>query len=58
MDFKVTARRYGDSVKFVVNAEDTKAALRAAKVEAGKVFDYEGGEGSPTVSVAPIEEKE
>ena len=55
MDFKVTAKRYGDSVKFVVEADDTKGALHAAKTEANDIFGYRTGDaGAPTVSVEPV----
>ncbi len=55
MDFKVTAKRYGDSVKFTVEAEDTKQALQEAKMEANDIFGYKTGDaGAPTVSVEPI----
>jgi len=59
LDFKVTAKRYGDSVKFVVEADGTKGALQAAKAEANDVFGYRTGDaGAPTVSVEPIADKE
>ena len=59
MDFKVTAKRYGDSVKFAVEADDTKGALHAAKAEANDIFGYRTGDaGAPTVSVEPIADKE
>jgi len=59
LDFKVTAKRYGDSVKFAVEADDTKSALQAAKAEANDIFGYRAGDaGAPTVSVEPIAEKE
>jgi len=59
LDFKVTAKRYGDSVKFVVEAEDTKGALQAAKAEANDIFGYRAGDaGAPTVSVEPIADRE
>ena len=55
MDYKVTAKRYGDSVKFAVEADDTKGALQAAKAEANNIFGYRTGDaGAPTVSVEPI----
>ena len=55
MDFKVTAKRYGDSVKFAVEADDTKQALQQAKLEANDIFGYKTGDaGAPTVSVEPI----
>jgi hypothetical protein len=57
--FKVTAKRYGDSVKFTVEADDTKGALQAAKAEANDIFGYRTGDaGAPTVSVEPIADKE
>jgi len=59
LDFKVTAKRYGDSVKFAVGAEDTKSALQVAKAEANDIFGYRAGDaGAPTVSVEPIADKE
>jgi len=59
LDFKVTAKRYGDSVKFAVEADDTKDALQTAKVKANDIFGYRTGDaGAPTVSVEPIAEKE
>ncbi|MCK9600842.1 MAG: hypothetical protein M0R06_17505 [Sphaerochaeta sp.] len=57
MKYKVTAKRYGDSVKFIVDADDTKGALQAAKSKANDVFGYRTGDaGAPTVSVEPIED--
>ena len=59
MDFKVTAKRYGDTVKFAVEADDTKKGLQAAKAEANDIFGYRTGDaGAPTVSVEPIASKE
>ncbi len=59
MDFKVTAKRYGDSVKFAVEADDTKSALQKAKVAANDIFGYRTGDaGAPTVSVEPIVDKD
>ena len=59
MDFKVTAKRYGDSVKFVVEAGDTKSALLKAKADANDIFGYRTGDaGAPTVSVEPIADKQ
>ena len=58
MDFKVTAKRYGDSVKFAVDADSTKGALQVAKAEANDIFGYRTGDaGAPTVSVEPIADK-
>ena len=55
MDFKVTAKRYGDSVKFTVEANDTKSALQSAKTKANDVFSYRAGDaGAPTVSIEPV----
>ena len=55
----MTAKRYGDSVKFVVEADDTKGALQEAKAEANDIFGYRTGDaGAPTVSVEPIASKE
>jgi len=57
LDFKVTAKRYGDSVKFAVTAGDTKGGLQAAKAEANDIFGYRTGDAvAPTVSVEPIVE--
>ena len=59
MYFKVTAKRYGDSVKFAVEADDTKSGLLAAKAEANNIFGYRTGEaGVPTVSVEPIADQD
>lgn len=58
MDFKVVAKQRGNSVEFVVNAADVKAALVQAKHEASKIFDYNTGDEMPTVSVKPIVEKD
>ena len=59
MDFKVTAKRYGDSVKFAVEADGTKGALQVAKAEANDIFGYRTGDaGAPTVSVEPIADKD
>jgi len=59
LDFKVTAKRYGDSVKFVIEADDTKGALQVAKADANDIFGYRTGDASaPTVSVEPIADKE
>ena len=59
MDYKVTAKRYGDSVKFAVEANSTKGALQAAKAEANDIFGYRTGDaGAPTVSVEPIVDKQ
>jgi len=58
LDFKVIAKRYGDSVMFAVEANDTKGALQAAKTEANDIFGYRTGDaGAPTVSVEPIADK-
>lgn len=55
--YKVTAKRYGDSVKFVVDADDTKTALQKSKADANDIFGYRTGDaGAPTVSVEPIPE--
>ena len=58
MDFKVTAKQYGNSVEFEVNATDVKLALAAAKTEARRIFDYEGIGDEPVVAVKPVKEKE
>ena len=55
MDYKVIAKRYGDSVKFVVEADDTKGALQSAKAKANDIFGYRAGDaGAPMVSVEPV----
>ena len=58
MEFSVTAKRYGDSVKFEVTAKDVKEALKEAKSEASVIFDCQPGEDVPTVAVKPIAEEE
>ena len=59
MAYKVIAKRYGDSVEFVIDAADTKGALQSAKSEANDIFGYRTGDaGAPTVSVKPIEDTE
>lgn len=59
MDFKVTAKRYGDSVKFFVTGLTTREGLFNAKQEANSIFDYKAGDaGAPTVSVEPVIEPE
>jgi len=58
MDFKVTAKQYGNSVEFEVIATTGKEALSLAKKEARDLFDYAGIGDEPTVSVRPIKEKE
>ena len=58
MQFKVIAKRYGDSVEFFVDGTDVKAALQAAHGEANRVFGYEVGElGAPTVAVKSVVEE-
>jgi len=58
MTFKVTAKRYGDSVEFFVDATTTKAALQEAKAGANDIFGYRHGDaGAPTVSVKPVPEE-
>ncbi len=55
MKFKVTAKRYGDSVKFNTEADDTQDAYQKAKAEAEIIFGYKPGDaGAPTVSVEPL----
>jgi len=57
MNFKVVAKRYGDSVEFGLDATDTKAALQTAKTEANDIFGYKTGDaGAPTVSIKPVPE--
>ncbi len=59
MEFKVVAKRYGDSVVFTVDSVDTKAAYQAAKDKANSIFGYKTGEaGAPTVAVKPVEDKD
>jgi hypothetical protein len=59
MKFKVTARRFGNSVKFFIEADSTKLAFQDALKQANTIFDFKTGEaGAPTVSVDPIEEKD
>ncbi len=59
MHFLVKAKRFTDSVKFVVEADDIKGGLTAAKAKANDVFGYATGQpGAPSVAVEPIEEKE
>ncbi len=59
IDFKVTAKRFGDQVKFEVTAQSTKEALQMAKKEANDIFDFHAGDaGAPTVSVEPLPESE
>jgi len=57
-DYTVTARQYGNSIQFEIEAVDTKSALGTAKVEARSIFDYSGQGDEPTVSVKEIKEKE
>lgn len=59
MLFDVTAKQSGNSVKLQVEADDIKAALKAALKEAKDVFDYSSamlGTEEPTVSVKPSKE--
>lgn len=58
LEYTVTARQYGNSVQFIIAAENTKNALSSAKTEARTLFDYEGIGDEPTVSVKEIKEKE
>ena len=59
MEFKVTAKRYGDSVKFFVAADTTRDALLNAKQEANLIFDFKPGDaGAPSVSIEPVIEPE
>ena len=54
MQFKVVAKRYGDSVEFSFDASNTKAALATAN----DIFGYKAGDaGAPTVSVKPVPEE-
>jgi len=57
-EFKVTAKQYGNSVEFDIDAFDSKEALSVAKTEARNLFDYQGIGDEPTVSVKPIKVKE
>ena len=57
LEFKVTAKRYGDSVKFFVQSDTTKGALLDAKREANSIFDFKPGDaGAPSVSMEPVPE--
>jgi hypothetical protein len=56
--YKVTARQYGNSVEFEIEADSNKQALLVAKAEARNLFDYQGIGDEPTVSVKPIKERE
>ena len=58
MEFKVTAAQYGNRVDFEIGAGDTMEALRLAKHEARRIFEYSGVGDEPTVAVRPIKEKE
>jgi len=59
MQFKVIAKRYGDSVEFYISASDIKDALVDARAEAHRIFGSALGDpGAPTVSVKPVVEKE
>ena len=51
MDFDVTARQHGNTVRFQVEADDVKDALGKALVEADKIFDYHTGDDHAKVSV-------
>lgn len=55
--YKVTARQYGNSVEFEIEADSNKQALLVAKAEARNLFDYQGIGDEPTVSVKPIKER-
>jgi len=59
VDFDVTAKYYGDSVKFTVDAVDIKSALAVARVEAETIFDYqaETDREKPSVSVKLAKQK-
>ncbi len=57
MIYKVTAKRYGDSVEFAVEAIAPADAYQRAKEEANKIFSYKTGDtNAPTVSVKPVPE--
>jgi len=59
VQFKVIAKRYGDTVEFYISADDIKDALVSARVEAHRIFGSAPGDsGAPTVSVKPVIEKE
>lgn len=58
MDFKVSSRRYGDTVEFEVTAAGIKEALIEAKRTASLIFEYNGTGEEPKVSVKPMKEKE
>jgi len=58
MEFKVIAKRYGDSVEFSVVESTTKAAFQEAKTQANDIFGFKAGEAAPTVSVKPVPEED
>lgn len=59
MAYKVTAKRYGDSVEFSVNEDDPKKALVSAKDRANDIFGFKTGDaGAPTVSLKPTPEED
>jgi hypothetical protein len=52
--FTITAKQHGNSIEFVVDAQDIKGALAAAKHEANRIFEWkigDPGESEPKVSV-------
>lgn len=49
--YNVSARQNGNSVHFMVAANDIKEALAKAKQEAKDIFDYQSGDSTITVSV-------
>lgn len=53
MEFEVTAKQNGNSVKFDVTCNDIKEALSLARKQAREIFDYKLGDEEPTVSVKP-----
>jgi len=59
LDYKVVAKRYGDSVEFEVAADNIGEAYTEAKAEANKIFAYKTGDANaPTVSVKPVPEED
>ena len=59
MQYKVVAKRYGDSVELSVEGSTPKSALEAARREANTIFGYKDGDAvKPTVTVKPEIDKD
>ena len=59
MQYKVVAKRYGDSVELSVEGPTPKQALEAARREANVIFGYRDGDAvKPTVTVKPETDKD